>query len=250
MLLSPCKTCISTLSWLSAAVLNTSLLAVGIVVFRGINGVITPPSVSIPSERGVTSNRSTSLTSPCKTPACIAAPIATTSSGLTPLWGSFSNSSFTLSCTDGIRVIPPTNITSFISLAFIPASSIAFLHGSTVLDIKSSTNCSNFALVRLIAKCLGPEESAVIKGRLISLCITFDNSIFAFSAASFSLCNAMLSFFKSIPWSFLKSSIIQSIILWSKSSPPKCVSPLVAFTSKTPSPIWSIDTSKVPPPRS
>ena len=39
-----------------------------------------------------------------------------------------------------------------------------------------------------------------------------------------------------MPWSFLNSSIIQSMIRWSKSSPPRCVSPLVDFTSTTPSP--------------
>ena len=38
--------------------------------------------------------------------------------------------------------------------------------------------------------------------------------------------------------------------LWSKSSPPKCVSPLVASTSNTPLSIVKIDTSNVPPPRS
>ena len=36
----------------------------------------------------------------------------------------------------------------------------------------------------------------------------------------------------------------------SKSSPPKNVSPLVDFTSKTPSPISKIEISKVPPPKS
>ena len=48
--------------------------------------VMTPPSVSIPSESGVTSSSSRSLTSPASTPAWIAAPTATTSSGFTPLW--------------------------------------------------------------------------------------------------------------------------------------------------------------------
>jgi len=42
----------------------------------------------------------------------------------------------------------------------------------------------------------------------------------------------------------------KSTILLSKSSPPKCVSPAVAFTSKIPSSIVNIDTSNVPPPRS
>ena len=55
--------------------------------------------------------------------------------------------------------------------------------------------------------CLGPVLSAVIKGKLISVCSAADNSIFAFSAASFNLCKASLSDFKSIPLSFLNSLI-------------------------------------------
>ena len=57
------------------------------VVFDSINLVITPPIVSIPNDKGVTSNNNTSLTSPVSTPPCIAAPTATTSSGLTPFDG-------------------------------------------------------------------------------------------------------------------------------------------------------------------
>ena len=37
---------------------------------------------------------------------------------------------------------------------------------------------------------------------------------------------------------------------WSKSSPPKWVSPLVDLTSKTPSPNSKTDISNVPPPKS
>ena len=66
---SPCSTWISTCCCPSAAVENVWLLLVGIVVLRGINGVLTPPSVSIPSVSGVTSSSSTSLTSPRSTPA-------------------------------------------------------------------------------------------------------------------------------------------------------------------------------------
>ena len=98
--------------------------------------------------------------------------------------------------------------------------------------------------------CLGPVLSAVIKGKFISVCVAEDNSIFAFSAASFNLCKANLSDFKSIPLSFLNSFNKYSTIVLSKSSPPKNVSPLVDFTSKTPSPISRIDTSNVPPPKS
>ena len=92
--------------------------------------------------------------------------------------------------------------------------------------------------------------SAVINGKLISVCSAADSSIFAFSAASFSLCKANLSDFRSIPVSFLNSEIKYSTIVLSKSSPPKKVSPLVDLTSKTPSPNSRIETSNVPPPKS
>jgi superfamily I DNA/RNA helicase len=53
--------------------------------------------------------------------------------------------------------------------------------------------------------CFGPVASAVMNGRLIVVVSDEDNSIFAFSAASFSLCRAIGSDFKSIPFSFLNS---------------------------------------------
>lgn len=61
--------------------------------------VKTPPKVSIPRDRGVTSRSTTLFTSPLKTPPWIAAPHATTSSGFTPLEGSFANRFFTISFT-------------------------------------------------------------------------------------------------------------------------------------------------------
>ena len=85
---SPWSTWISTDVWLSAAVEKVSVFLVGMVVLRSMSFVITPPSVSTPSERGVTSSSSTSLTSPARMPAWTAAPTATTSSGFTPLCGS------------------------------------------------------------------------------------------------------------------------------------------------------------------
>ena len=108
---SPWSTWTSTDGWLSSAVVKVSDLRVGIVVFRSISFVNTPPFVSMPSESGVTSSRSTSLTSPLRTPAWMAAPTATTSSGLTPLCGSLPISSLTFSCTAGMRVMPPTRTT-------------------------------------------------------------------------------------------------------------------------------------------
>jgi len=57
-----------TADWLSSAVENVCDFLEGIVVFLSISLVNTPPSVSIPRERGVTSRRRTSFTSPIKTP--------------------------------------------------------------------------------------------------------------------------------------------------------------------------------------
>ncbi len=147
--------------------------------------VITPPRVSIPSDNGVTSRSSTSFTSPPRTPPWIAAPKATTSSGLTPLWGSFPNTCFTTSCTAGIRVVPPTRMTSSISAALSFASRSAFRQGSFVRSTRSAVICSKSARVRLTTRCFGPDWSAVRNGRLISAFSVLESSILAFSAASF-----------------------------------------------------------------
>ena len=65
--------------------------------------------------------------------------------------------------------MPPTKTTSSISLAETPASFNAFLHGSTVLFTRSSTKLSYLALVNFKVRCLGPEASAVIKGKFTSV---------------------------------------------------------------------------------
>ena len=57
-----------TEGWLSAAVVKTWLLRVGMVVLRSISLVNTPPMVSMPRESGVTSSSSTSFTSPVRMP--------------------------------------------------------------------------------------------------------------------------------------------------------------------------------------
>ena len=108
---SPCSTWISTDGCMSSAVVNTSVRRVGMVVLRSMSLVITPPLVSMPRDSGVTSRSRTSLTSPLSTPAWTAAPMATTSSGLTPLWGSLPVRDWTSSCTAGMRVEPPTRMT-------------------------------------------------------------------------------------------------------------------------------------------
>ncbi len=210
--------------------------------------------VSTPSDKGVTSNSNISFISPLRTPPCIEAPIATASSGLISFLGAFPKNFSTSCCTLGIRVCPPTRITSSISLADNPASFKATLQGSIVLLIRSSTRDSNLLRVTCITRCFGPELSAVTYGMLISVCIVEDSSIFAFSADSLSRCIASGSPLRSKSCSFLNSSAMYSINLISKSSPPRKVFPLVDKTSICCCPstlaISMIETSNVPPPRS
>ena len=104
-----------TAVWLSSAVVKVSFFSVGIVVFLGTSTVMTPPLVSRPSDSGVTSSSRTSLTSPVRTAPWMAAPTATTSSGLTPLCGSLPKISLTICWTRGMRVEPPTSTTSSMS---------------------------------------------------------------------------------------------------------------------------------------
>ena len=194
----------------------------------------------MPRERGVTSSRSSSLTSPRRMPPWMAAPMATASSGLTPLLGTFPKISCTTSCTFGTLVIPPTSRTSSTSLVVMPASLRQFLHGFLVLSISPLTKDSNFDRLSVMFKCFAPEASAVMKGRLSSVWDVDDSSIFAFSAASRSRCSASRSLERSILSVLLNSATKKSSRALSKSSPPKKVSPFVALTCKITS--CSLDT--------
>mmetsp|Transcript_5554 Transcript_5554/g.14115 ORF Transcript_5554/g.14115 Transcript_5554/m.14115 type:complete len:548 (-) Transcript_5554:148-1791(-) len=247
---SPWSTLISTLVWPSAAVENTSLFDVGSVVFRGMIFVITPPSVSSPRLSGVTSRSTMSLTSPARTPPCTAAPSATTSSGFTVTFGSRPVSERTRACTAGMRVDPPTRITSLISFSDSLASLSALSTGMRHRSMRSAHSSSNFWRVMVVSMCFGPSAVAVMKGRDTLLCVVLDSSCFVFSAASMSRCSACLSVRRSIPSADLKSSARKSTMRLSKSSPPRWVSPDVESTSNTPSPTSSTLTSNVPPPRS
>src|SRR5665213_1773427 len=251
---SPCSTWMVTAVWLSSAVEKVFAALVGMVVFFSISLVMTPPSVSMPSDSGVTSSSSTSLTSPASTPACTAAPTATASSGLTSLRGSLPKKSRTYFCVSGMRVCPPTRMTSATSLASSPASLSAMRHGPMVRCSRSSTSDSSLERVSLTFWCFGPAASAVIYATYTSVCCLEDSSILAFSGASLRRCMASGSRRTSTPDSFRNSSARKLITRWSKSSPPRKVSPLVESTSNWRSPSTSaismIETSKVPPPRS
>uniref|UniRef100_A0A6B0UC56 Putative secreted protein n=1 Tax=Ixodes ricinus TaxID=34613 RepID=A0A6B0UC56_IXORI len=75
---SPSNTCIVTAGWLSAYVVNVCDVLQGIRELRSTIFVMTPPAVSMPSDKGATSTRSTSrmasLASPLRTAAWTAAP--------------------------------------------------------------------------------------------------------------------------------------------------------------------------------
>eukprot|EP00732_Lithocolla_globosa_P002539 Lithocolla_globosa_v1_NODE_1685_length_2400_cov_184.983369.p2 type:complete len:134 gc:universal NODE_1685_length_2400_cov_184.983369:1085-1486(+) len=132
------------------------------VVFLLMMALNTPPCVSIPSDRGVTSSNTRSLTSPDNTPPWMAAPMATASSGLTLLDASFLNKSWIMVETFGILVIPPTRMTSSMSVTLIPASLMAFLQGLMVRSISFWVRDSNLERLSLTFRCLGPVLSAVM----------------------------------------------------------------------------------------
>uniref|UniRef100_A0A6B0TZI7 Putative secreted protein n=1 Tax=Ixodes ricinus TaxID=34613 RepID=A0A6B0TZI7_IXORI len=87
----------------------------------------------------------------------MAAPTATASSGFTALLGCLPKISCTVSCTLGIRVMPPTSSTSPMSVRLTSPSDIAFLQGSTVRRIKSPTRPSNLERESLRVMCFGPD---------------------------------------------------------------------------------------------
>ena len=72
---SPCSTWMSTELWKLDAVVKIWLLRMGSVVLRSMMRVHTPPSVSMPSESGVTSSSSSPFTLPASTPPCRHAPM-------------------------------------------------------------------------------------------------------------------------------------------------------------------------------
>mmetsp|Transcript_19353 Transcript_19353/g.66728 ORF Transcript_19353/g.66728 Transcript_19353/m.66728 type:complete len:282 (-) Transcript_19353:511-1356(-) len=220
------------------------------VVLRWMRRVNMPPSVSMPSESGVTSKSRMSLTSPLSTPPWMAAPMATTSSGFTPRCGFLPKNVWTVSWTLGMRVMPPTRITSSIADLDTLASVTHFWHGPSVRWTSLSTMASNWALETLTFMCFGPVASAVMNGSETSVCERPSSSRLAFSAASRRRCMASGSLEMSRPESFLNSPRRCVSRCSSKSSPPSIVSPFVALTSKTPPEISRMETSKVPPPRS
>ena len=71
------------------------------------------------------------------------------------------------------------------SEGFRPASLSALRQGSIERSTRSAMSDSNFARLMVCCRCFGPEASAVMKGRLMSVEVPLESSIFAFSQASF-----------------------------------------------------------------
>ena len=178
------------------------------VVFLSISGSRTPPNVSMPNVSGVTSSKTISLdTSPAIIPAWMAAPIATASIGSTPDSGSLPITSPTNFFTRGILVGPPTMTILCISVFASFASSNAFSTDGLHRSIMGPISSSNFALVIRNSRFFAPDDgSCAINGKLMSVSITVESSIFAFSAASLILVMAVLSWERSTPSFFLNSS--------------------------------------------
>ena len=197
----------------------------------------------MPNDKGMTSKSNHSLFLlwlPANKSACIAAPRATTWSGFKLFNGVVPNNSPTALCTLGIRVAPPTITTPLISSAFKPASRNALRTATKVLLTRFWVISKNWAW---LTPTLTTTPSLKIKWTRLK-------------AAWLKCSLADLQANNSARWSCndkggnLACSITQQNKRWSKSSPPKAVSPPVDKTSNTPLLIRKIEMSKVPPPRS
>ena len=225
----------------------------GTAVFLGIIMLEIPPFILIPRESGVTSRRSKSRTSTEHVPesieACIAAPTATASSGLIDL----------LSCLPlkklerpvwmkGILVEPPTSTMSSTCSFVMPASSRTCCISGRHFSKSGWQSYSN--LLRDIST--SRSSSGAKFSQLTFMFWANESSRFAFSHAVRRrvIARALVFLISTPDVYFLNSAMQYSISTLSKSFPPKCVSPFVAFTSSKPLSMFNSVTSNVPPPRS
>mmetsp|Transcript_17883 Transcript_17883/g.44316 ORF Transcript_17883/g.44316 Transcript_17883/m.44316 type:complete len:370 (+) Transcript_17883:716-1825(+) len=177
---------------------------------------------------------------------CTAAPYATASSGCTDLHRVLpSKNSVRICCTRGTRVEPPTRtISSTASFLSLASSSTRFTESTHRWNRGSQIFSKRARVYGMLISCSPTNASMVAP-------VEEDSMRLARSHAVRSLRDALSSPVKmSLPIFFLCMAVTSSASLVSKSSPPRCVSPAVASTVKTPSSILSNDTSKVPPPRS
>ena len=119
--------------------------------------------VSMPRDRGVTSSSSRPFTSPVSTPAWMAAPMATHSSGLMPLKPSLPVSFFTSVLHGG----DTAGAAHQQDLGDVAAAEAGVAHGlahgaGMVASTRWAVSSLNLARVRVRSRCLGPVASAVI----------------------------------------------------------------------------------------
>ena len=251
MSLSPCRTCTSTLVWLSATVVNTRLLRVGIVLLRSMRGVNVPSLVSMPSVWGVTSRSTSSLTSPAMMPVWMAAPMAMPSSGFTARFGSLPKTLRTISDDLG-RARLPADQQDLVDLLRLEAgvgeAAAAGLDGALeqVVGQRLVLLPGEHGVEVLGPGGVGGDEGQhdlrLLRGRQLALRLLrrFLEPLQGHAVLRAGRCPSRAG----------TRSISQSMMRWSKSSPPRNVSPPVARTWKRPSAISRIEMSKVPPPRS
>ncbi len=154
------------------------------VVFRRIRLLMTPPIVSMPRERGVTSSNNMSVVPPLRISACTAAPSATTSSGFRWQCGGFPNSASTRCRTNGMRVEPPTKTTSSMSFAVSPASFNAIRQGAKVRSITVTARDSSWSRVSSLVKRPLSSGSSIV----ISVFHSSDKRILARSPSNRTAC--------------------------------------------------------------
>ena len=125
----------------------------------------------MPRVSGVTSSSSTSLTSPASTPPWMAAPTATTSSGLTPLCGSLPMSCLTLLLhgRHARHAAHEDHVVDVLSALRLASLRALLDRARRRARAASCVSSSNLARVRVRSRCLGPFSSAVMNGRLMLL---------------------------------------------------------------------------------
>mmetsp|Transcript_19503 Transcript_19503/g.52382 ORF Transcript_19503/g.52382 Transcript_19503/m.52382 type:complete len:201 (-) Transcript_19503:483-1085(-) len=145
-----------------------------------------------------------------------------------------------------MRVEPPTSTISSIWFFLRPESSKTCLTGPMVFLNRSALISSKRARESVSEKST-PSKSPSISMR--ACCVEL-RARFVFSTSRRSFWIDFWFLDMSLPCFFWKILTKCAMTRWSKSSPPRCVSPLVATTSNTPLSMVSKLTSKVPPPRS
>ena len=134
------------------------------------------PSVSMPSDRGVTSTSSSACVADERTPErmapCTAAPYATASSGLMDLHSSLPpKNSDSMDCILGMRVEPPTSTTSSTSVGCTPPSRSTPLTVSRQRLKCAMLSSSNLARVSVSARSTPSKKDST------SICVvTVDDS--------------------------------------------------------------------------